>query len=474
MPRLTSAFANAPARRRSRRLTSAVCLLVAGLAFGGLAPAEAEGTGTISGTAFEDVNRDGAMQAGEAPFQGHRVYLYDGDGTYLAYTATDASGRYAFGGLADGAYRVEYAPQTWFGIREALAPTTTGTVRPTHHVSLAGQAVADFGWRPIVTSTDLAGPISEVVTETGLQVASYNDVITAQEVADALAEGRLLGDEATHTTVRFAYGTTSACATGVAWVDGAYEDFHAWCHVSYDTWLDGGDSILFHEYGHAWGYYHAYIVQQDPALTSYLEVRGLSGDSRLGTSHAWSRHEILAEDYRTLFGSPNARLADRENRDIPPAAEVAGLEEFLATTFRTPSPDTSETTAPPPDEDDPAAPPAPSAVHVVDLDGRAGATAKGQWRAEATVSLRDDTGAAVDGALVAFSWVGARGEAASVSCTTDGAGACQVSAAVKRTTDWVSFSVVDVVADGLAYTGTDNADPDGDSDGTTAVVARLA
>lgn len=162
------------------------------------------------------------------------------------------------------------------------------------------------------------------------------------------------------------------------------------------------------------------------------------------------------------------------NRDIPLASEVAGLEEFLATTFRTPSPDTSETTAPPPDEDAPAAPPAPSAVHVADLDGRAGATAKGQWRAEAIVSLRDDTGAAVDGALVALSWVGARGEAASVSCTTDGAGACRVSAAVKRTTDWVSFSVVDVAADGLAYTGTDNADPDGDSDGTTVVVARLA
>lgn len=166
---------------------------MAGLSFGGLAPAEAEGTGTISATAFEDLNRDGARQPGETPFQGHRVHLYGGDGTYLAYTATDASGRYAFSGLADAAHRVEYAPQTWWEIREALVPTSTGTIRPTHHLVLSGRGTA---------------PVSEVVMETGLRVASYNDAVTAQDVADAPAQGRLLGDEARHTKVRFAYGTT--------------------------------------------------------------------------------------------------------------------------------------------------------------------------------------------------------------------------------------------------------------------------
>jgi hypothetical protein len=42
---------------------------------------------------------------------------------------------------------------------------------------------------------------------------------------------------------------------------------------------------------------------------------------------------MLAEDYRQLFGSPNARLRGQENQDIPPAAEVPGLRVFLSTTF---------------------------------------------------------------------------------------------------------------------------------------------
>lgn len=473
MPRPIPARSHRDPRRARRRLRTAVALLVLGLAGGGLAPAGAAGTGTISGVAFEDSNRDGVRQAAEAAYQGHRIYLYDGSGTYLAYTATDASGRYAFGGLAGGAYRVEYAPQTWFGLRDTLVPTTTGTVRPTHHVTLGGTAPADFGWRSIVTSSDLAAPVSEVVTANGTRVASYNDAVSAEDVAVALSQGLLFGDEAAHTTMRFAYGTTSTCTTGVAWVDGAYDDFHAWCHVSYASWLDEGDRTLFHEFGHAWGYYHAYMAQQDPGIASYLEARGLLGDDRLGTSHAWNRHEILAEDYRQLFGSPNARQGGQMNRDIPSASAVPGLEDFLSTTFRTPVTEPTAPSAPPPGEE-PAPAPAPTSVRVTDLEGRAGASAKGQWRGEAVVHLLDDTGAPVTGAGVTMSWQGSRGESATSTCTTGTNGSCQVSVTVKKTTEWVRFTVAGVAAEGLAYTGTANTDADGDTNGTTVVVPRAA
>ena len=85
-----------------------------------------------------------------------------------------------------------------------------------------------------------------------------------------------------------------------------------------------GDRTLFHEYGHAWSLYNAYLVQQDPALTAYLRARGLLGDPRLGTSYAWDPRELIAEDYRQLFGSPNAQLGGQINRDVPLAKESPG------------------------------------------------------------------------------------------------------------------------------------------------------
>jgi hypothetical protein len=470
MPQLTRLTTRARRRAtvQSRRCgpTAAALLatsLAATLALGVLQPAGAgaEAVGAIAGVAFDDANRDGVRQADEVPFGGHRVYLSDGTGKYLAWAATDASGRYAFAGLADGAYQIEYAPQTWWEIRETMVPTTTVTIRPRHDLTLAGQATADFGWRRIVTSTDKSAPISEVMTAVGLRVASYNDAVDAGVVAVALAQGRLLGDETAHTTVHFAYGGSSACATGVGRSGGAYTSFDAACYVSYASWLDDGDRTLFHEYGHAWGLYHTYLVQQDPELTAYLEARGLTGDSRLDTSHAWSRQEILAEDYRHLFGSPTARQGGQMNRDIPLASEVPGLEDFLATAFRT-APGGGSVPAPAP----------ASRVHVADLDGRADAGAKGQWVARTAVSVLDDSGAAVNGAVVSVLWKGARGEGASASCTTDAAGWCEVGAPVKKTTASVRFSVDRVAAGVLAYASGDNADPDGDSDGTTLVVSR--
>lgn len=45
---------------------------------------------------------------------------------------------------------------------------------------------------------------------------------------------------------------------------------------------------------------------------------------------------MIAEDYRQLFGTPNAQAMPQANREIPPAASVPGLRDFLANTFRTP------------------------------------------------------------------------------------------------------------------------------------------
>jgi len=117
--------------------------------------------------------------------------------------------------------------------------------------------------------------------------------------------------------------------------NGIYTDYNATSNVSYVSWLDG-DGELFHEYGHAWSLYNAYIVQQDPTLAAYLRARGLFGDPRIGTSYAWDTKEMIAEDYRQLFGTASAQGLTQMNRDIPAAKDVPGLKDFLAGVFTKP------------------------------------------------------------------------------------------------------------------------------------------
>jgi hypothetical protein len=100
--------------------------------------------------------------------------------------------------------------------------------------------------------------------------------------------------------------------------------------------VDNFDFPISYEYGHAWSEYYLYIVQQDPTLASYLQARGLTGNPNLNSSQMWSPLELIADDYRQLFGTPNAQSYPPFNYQIPPASQVAGLKTFLETTFMQP------------------------------------------------------------------------------------------------------------------------------------------
>ena len=72
----------------------------------------------VSGRVFNDVDRDGVREAGEAGLKGVRVYLdLNNNGrwnTNEPSRRTDAAGRYAFGGLEVGTYSVrEVLPRAW-------------------------------------------------------------------------------------------------------------------------------------------------------------------------------------------------------------------------------------------------------------------------------------------------------------------------------------------------------------------------
>lgn len=325
-------------------------LVGAGLAMAGPALAASN---TVSGVVFHDDNRNGAFDPGESPMSGQTLYLYGPTGSYLGATTTDSTGAYSFGGLADGSYRVDYSSASWSPLRDSYVPTTTPTLKPTLSVSLSGSAVANFGWRPLVSSSDLSKPIASFTAGNGLRIYTYNDALTPQQVDTALSAGSLIGPEAADTNIRFAYGTTNQTVTSTQQSGTTYTSYGATVYITYDSWLDTGDTSLFHEYGHAWSLYHAYLTQQDPTFASYLHARGLTGDSRINSTYAWDPREMIAEDYRQLFGSVHAASVPQANTDIPPAASVPGLADFLRTTYTTPPGSGGQsgggsTTAPPP------------------------------------------------------------------------------------------------------------------------------
>ncbi|MDX6215223.1 MAG: hypothetical protein QOG99_807 [Frankiales bacterium] len=338
-------------RRISAR--TAIVATAVGVLATGLHASAATGPCSLSGTAFLDSNRNGALDDGETPRSGDVLYLYDSAGGYVSNVSTDSAGHYAYPSLACGSYALTYASNSWWNVRNNLVPTTTGSLFPRQTVTLAGAGTADFGWRPILRSTQAGSPLDVFTGPQGLRVESYDDVVGAKTLYDALLQGDV-GPEAKDVTVRFDLTASSMTNTSVGATNGTYDSFNAISHVDYVSWLDGGDTTLVHEYGHAWSLYRAYLVQQDPAMTSYLKARGIYGDPRVGSSYAWATNELIAEDYRQLLGSPSASQAAQTNADLPRASTVPGLKEFLLGAFSTsaaapaPSPSPTASSSPSP------------------------------------------------------------------------------------------------------------------------------
>ena len=70
-------------------------------------------------------------------------------------------------------------------------------------------------------------------------------------------------------------------------------------------------SVLSHEYGHHFTYYHTLNKEgKTPGNTTsgYYKVRNLGSYKLINSGyHAWAPEEIAAEDYKQLFGSPRAK-----------------------------------------------------------------------------------------------------------------------------------------------------------------------
>ncbi|WP_414045605.1 SdrD B-like domain-containing protein [Macrococcus equi] len=77
-------------------------------------PAPAKGNLSIGDHVWWDANYNNMYDQGENPVAGLEVTLHDYAGNFVARTTTDANGNYAFHGLSDGTYKVNFNnPLNW-------------------------------------------------------------------------------------------------------------------------------------------------------------------------------------------------------------------------------------------------------------------------------------------------------------------------------------------------------------------------
>ena len=139
-------------------------------------------------------------------------------------------------------------------------------------------------------------------------------------------------------TVNVRDDVSSQVTTSAGTTNGRYTYFRANIYLKgvNSTMNTSPDAAVGHEFGHAWTLYYLYIAQQGD-WSSYLSARGIAGDPRLNTTYEWTDREIIADDYRLLFGSDLA-ISERPhlNTDIPDPRNVPGLKQFFQTTWMTP------------------------------------------------------------------------------------------------------------------------------------------
>jgi hypothetical protein len=139
--------------------------------------------------------------------------------------------------------------------------------------------------------------------------------------------------------VQDTYASSTGTSVGTS-STGAYTGFRATMYLKgvSSTFASQPDAQLAHEYGHAWTLYHLYITRQGD-WSPYLSTRWsstdgsvkLAGDSRLDSTYNWDRKEIMADDYRLLFGTPTAvsQRATHLNTQIADPRNQAGLATFF-------------------------------------------------------------------------------------------------------------------------------------------------
>jgi len=235
---------------------------------------------------------------------------------HTIYTrATDAAGNV---GTISGTWTVSNVTYP------ATAPSTQGTwVSPEGVTITVNTAYTNVNTGKLWTIADVYG----MLLANGRDLAAFGHYYSIN-VQDAYAS---------QTTVSFQ-------VTG-----GVYSNWHgsSWLQARPSTFATWPDYVFTHEFGHAWAqYWWAMYHQADwsPYINMRLDGTTYNGvtyqylaqDPRLNTSQTWDEREIIADDYRLLFGS-TAAISERPvsiNSGIVDPRNQPGLKDWLLNTWR--------------------------------------------------------------------------------------------------------------------------------------------
>jgi Bacterial Ig domain len=257
------------------------------------------GTATVSGTAADNV-------------QVASVAVSVDGGAYAAAQGTTSwSYSLVIGSLANGAHTISVRAT------DASGNAATASVAVNVQNSLP------------------AGVADQLVTPEGATIQVYSGVSgwTAQQVYDLLKPNAyqlaLIGPHLT-VKVQTTYNTFTTTSAGTS--GGVYASFNATMYLdarSNSLLLTRPDATIAHEYGAVWSMYHLYLTEQGN-WTLWLQARGLLNDPRVDSSDVWSKGEMIADDYRMLFGTQAAQSEmSYVNPDVPDPRSVSGLKDFF-------------------------------------------------------------------------------------------------------------------------------------------------
>jgi hypothetical protein len=235
-----------------------------------------------------------------------------------------------------GAYAAALGTASWsyaLDTSSLAAGSHTLTARATDASGNVGTASLSFS---VAGATALPpGVIEQLVTSEGVTIQIYSGVTgwTAQQIYQLLKANAIeLARIGPSLTIKVQTTYPSATSASASATNGVYRNFRATTYLNASAgtvFPQRPDDVMAHEYGAVWSMYHLYI-SHGADWTPYLSARGLLGDPRVDSTFNWSKLEMIADDYRLLFGTAAAQAeAAYVNPDVPDPRTVSGLRDFF-------------------------------------------------------------------------------------------------------------------------------------------------
>jgi hypothetical protein len=285
----------------------------------------------------------------------------DGGAWQLASGTTSWSA--ALAGLGDGAHSVTARASDKAGntgtatvsftvSAPAPAPTTSPSPSPSPSPTASPSPSPSPTVSPSPTPTSTSGSSSAPTTQGTWKSPEGVTIVvnsagpwTIAQVYTMLKDNAIeLSTVGANYTINVQDQYASMTTTMVDSTGGTYSDFSATTYLKgvNSTFVTWPDYVLAHEYGIVWTQYHRFL-QHGGDWSSYLANRWdnadgstrLAQDSRLYSSQTWQPAEIIADDYRLLFGSP-AAISEYNwsvNTAIPDPRNQPGLASWFLSTW---------------------------------------------------------------------------------------------------------------------------------------------